>query len=174
MTAILQLDAEATIDGDPTQINQVVINLCINANEAMPHGGRLMIRTRDVTLAPEAAQPLELPPGDYVELRVSDTGVGMTDEVRQRIFEPFYTTKHGSEVTGTGLGLSTVYGIVHLHRGAITVTSSPGRGSAFAVYLPKARSPPSRPPRPGPCRPAPGSSWSSKTKSCSATSRRRR
>ena len=137
VTASLQLDATSTIDGDPTQINQVVINLCINANEAMEHGGRLSIRTRDVTLAADVSQQLELPPGDYVELRVADSGVGMTDEVRLRIFEPFFTTKHGAEVTGTGLGLSTVYGIVHLHRGAITVTSSPGRGSAFTVYLPK-------------------------------------
>ena len=73
----------------------------------------------------------------FFELRVADSGVGMTDDMRLRIFEPFFTTKHGSEVTGTGLGLSTVYGIVHLHRGAITVTSSLGRGSAFTVYLPK-------------------------------------
>ena len=137
VTVSLQLDAKSTIDGDPTQINQVVVNLCINANEAMEHGGRLTIRTRDVTLAVEASQQFELSPGEYVELRVADSGVGMTDEVRLRIFEPFFTTKHGSEVTGTGLGLFTVYGIVHLHRGAITVTSSPGRGSAFTVYLPK-------------------------------------
>jgi len=137
VTVSLQLDATSTIDGDPTQVNQVVVNLCINANEAMPDGGRLSIRTRDVTLALDASQPLELPPGDYVELRVADSGVGMTDEVLLRIFEPFYTTKHSADTTGTGLGLSTVYGIVHLHRGAIAVTSSPGRGSAFTVYLPK-------------------------------------
>ena len=135
VTASLQLDTTSTIDGDPTQINQVVINLCINANEAMEHGGRLSICTRDVTLAADVSQQLELPPGDYVELRVADSGVGMTDEVRLRIFEPFFTTKRAA--IGTGLGLSMVHGIVHLHRGAITVTSSPGRGSAFTVYWPK-------------------------------------
>jgi signal transduction histidine kinase len=137
VTVSLQLDAASTVDGDPTQINQVVINLCINANEAMPHGGRLSIRTREVSLAADAAQALELPPGDYVQLVVADSGVGMSDEVRLRIFEPFFTTKHGSEVTGTGLGLSTVYGIVHLHRGAITVSSVPNRGAAFTLYFPK-------------------------------------
>ena len=110
----------------------------------------------------------------FFELRVADSGVGMTDDVRLRIFEPFFTTKHGSEVTGTGLGLSTVYGIVHLHRGAITVTSSLGRGSAFTVYLPKGTLEAVAPAASTPTPPARGWCWSSKTRSCCATWRRRR
>jgi signal transduction histidine kinase/CheY-like chemotaxis protein len=126
-----------TVDGDPSQISQVVVNLCINASEAMPSGGTLVIRTMNRTLDADAAGALEIRPGDYVQVEVIDTGVGIADEARGRIFEPFFTTKAGGDAKGTGLGLSTVYGIVHLHQGAIAVDSTPGRGATFSVYLPK-------------------------------------
>ncbi len=135
----LRLGGTWTVDGDPSQINQLLVNLSINANEAMPGGGTLAIDTEDVSLESAAAQPLGVPPGEYVMLRVTDSGVGMTEEVRAHIFEPFFTTKAGGEGTGTGLGLSTVYGIVHLHQGAITVDSTPGEGTAFTVLLPRGR-----------------------------------
>ena len=131
----LHLDTTWFVDADPAQMNQLMVNLCINANDAMPHGGRLCIRTRDARFA-QAPNP-DLPPGEYVELIVEDTGVGMSDEVRQRIFEPFFTTKVDDAAPGTGLGLSTVYGIVHLYRGAIDVQSTPGHGARFVVLLPK-------------------------------------
>ncbi|MBP8274784.1 MAG: PAS domain S-box protein, partial [Acidobacteria bacterium] len=128
-----------TVDGDPSQMSQVVVNLCINANEAMLQGGQLQIQGRNVTLDTGAARRVGLPAGDYVELRVVDWGVGMTDEVRARIFEPFFTTKVGGQVRGTGLGLSTVYGIVQSHNGNIAVESTPGVGTTFTVFLPKGR-----------------------------------
>ncbi|MFZ1612569.1 MAG: response regulator [Holophaga sp.] len=132
----LNLDPTLRVDGDPSQLHQVIVNLCINAVEAMPEQGCLRISTGSCELAEPAAQNLQLPPGTYVELKVADTGMGMTDEVRQRIFEPFYTTKTTGGSSGTGLGLSTVYGIVHGHGGRIEVTSLRGRGSAFRVLLP--------------------------------------
>jgi two-component system cell cycle sensor histidine kinase/response regulator CckA len=126
-----------TVDGDPSQLNQLLVNLCINANEAMPRGGTLTIVTSDAAIDGAACLALNLQPGDYVLLRVSDSGVGMTEEVKSRIFEPFFTTKTGRSAAGTGLGLATVYGIVHLHHGAISVESAAGAGSSFAIYLPK-------------------------------------
>ncbi|MGE0041851.1 MAG: ATP-binding protein [Vicinamibacterales bacterium] len=131
------VDGLWTVDGDPSQIHQLVVNLCINANEAMPDGGRLAIAGRNLELDQAAAAPLDVSPGAYVALEVRDSGVGLTDEVRARIFEPFFTTKVEGDVKGTGLGLSTVYGIVHLHQGAVTVESSPGAGACFTVYLPR-------------------------------------
>ena len=133
----LRLDDTWSVDGDPGQISQIVLNLCINASEAMPDGGRLEIGVRDVELAEVSARAYDVAPGPYVELSVCDTGVGMPDHVRSRIFEPFFTTKVGGEIAGTGLGLSTVYGIVHLHRGAIDVRSATSTGTTFLVYLPK-------------------------------------
>ncbi|MGE3955489.1 MAG: PAS domain S-box protein [Vicinamibacterales bacterium] len=135
VTLDLSLGTGWTIDADPGQINQLVVNLAINACEAMPHGGTLHLQTTEVTLDEAHAQPL--PAGDYVQLIVADTGVGMTEEVRMRIFEPFFTTKVRGSTPGTGLGLSTVYGIVHLHRGSIVVQSTPGMGSRFVVRLPR-------------------------------------
>ncbi|MFN7914807.1 MAG: PAS domain S-box protein [Vicinamibacterales bacterium] len=131
-----------TVDADPGQMNQLVVNLCINANEAMPDGGWLRLTVTDVTLDAEHAGALA--PGDYVQLAVTDTGVGMPDDVRSRIFEPFFTTKVRGSSPGTGLGLSTVYGIVHLHHGAIDVESTPGHGSRFVVRLPKGTLAPGR------------------------------
>ena len=125
-----------SIDGDPAQIHQVVMNLCINAIEAMPEQGILSLAAK-VCAVSEASHPgVELPAGAYVEISVADTGVGMTEEVQQRIFEPFFTTKNSAGLGGTGLGLATTYGIAQAHGGAIAVDSRPGQGSTFHVFLP--------------------------------------
>ena len=123
------------VDGDPTHLNQVLLNLCVNARDAMPQGGRLEIVAANRTLAGgEGATPAELVPGPYVVLTVSDTGMGMTAEVRDRVFEPFYTTKDVGK--GSGLGLSTVLGIIRGYGGVVELRSEPGRGSVFTIYLP--------------------------------------
>jgi PAS domain S-box-containing protein len=123
------------ITGDPTQIHQVLLNLAINARDAMPNGGKLSI-TFENTVVEKTAAALnsEIPPGSYVLMQITDTGIGMTPKVIERIFEPFFSTKpHGQ---GTGLGLSTTLGIVKGHSGFINVYSEPGHGSTFKVYLP--------------------------------------
>ena len=118
---------------DADQVAQVLLNLAVNARDAMPEGGPLAIETADADL-PDAHRELGLAPGRYVTLAVRDGGVGMADEVRSRIFEPFFTTKE----SGTGLGLATVYGIVRQAGGAVRVESRPGGGTTFTVYLPVA------------------------------------
>jgi PAS domain S-box-containing protein len=122
------------IKADPYQIEQVIINLAVNARDAMPSGGTLTLETADESLPEENAAALSIPPGHYAVLRVRDTGVGMSDEIRQHMFEPFFTTK--TDGKGTGLGLSTVYGIIKQTGGAIEVSSEPGAGAVFTIHLP--------------------------------------
>jgi two-component system cell cycle sensor histidine kinase/response regulator CckA len=128
------------IKADRGQIEQVLANLAVNARDAMPSGGSLVIDTRQMEIGAASEQhQCPLPPGRYVVLTVSDTGTGMDESTRQRIFEPFFTTKGPGR--GTGLGLSTVYGIVKETGGFIKVESTVGRGSSFTIYLPLAMQP---------------------------------
>jgi two-component system cell cycle sensor histidine kinase/response regulator CckA len=123
---------------DPGQIEQVIMNLAINARDAMPGGGKLTIETKDVELDEKYAEEhVGVKPGSYVLLAVSDTGCGMNEHTRTHLFEPFFTTKEKEKGKGTGLGLSTVYGIVKQCGGSIWVYSEPGLGSTFKIYLPR-------------------------------------
>ncbi|HSQ56294.1 MAG TPA: PAS domain S-box protein, partial [Gemmata sp.] len=126
------------VAADPVQIQQVLMNLCLNARDAMPEGGTLTIETAN---AKDARPPggATRPAGGFVRLRVSDTGVGMTEEVQARVFEPFFTTKDIGQ--GTGLGLAMVYGVAQAHGGWVECFSKPGAGSRFDVYLPRANLP---------------------------------
>ena len=130
----------AMIHADVGMMEQVLMNLVVNARDAMPRGGRLMIQTANTVLNPDdlAGSP-KARPGEFVCLTVSDTGVGIAPEVMPRIFEPFFTTKDVGK--GTGLGLATVYGIVEQHHGWITAESEPGKGATFRVYLPRSEKP---------------------------------
>jgi PAS domain S-box-containing protein len=135
ITATLDLDRSlGTILGNENQIHQVLLNLCLNARDAMPNGGQISIRTDTITGQKLRPQIPDAKAECYAVIQVTDTGSGMDDATRRRIFEPFFTTKEAGE--GSGLGLAVVYGIVQSHSGFIEVTSQPGKGTTFTIYLP--------------------------------------
>ena len=133
----------AHIKVDPGQLTQIILNLAVNARDAMPHGGRLIFKTGTVTLSEDRQSTPgidDLPPGDYVTIAVIDNGIGMSDEVKAHLFEPFFTTK--DEGTGSGLGLATSYGIIRQSGGRIYVESELGKGTRVQIYFPKVPAPP--------------------------------
>jgi CheY-like chemotaxis protein len=122
------------VEADPGQIEQVLLNLYLNAWQAMPAGGDLSIETKNIVIKENFVKPYSMMLGRYVQISISDTGVGMDEKTKERIFEPFFTTKELGR--GTGLGLAMVYGIIKSHSGFIDVISEPGKGTAFALYFP--------------------------------------
>jgi CheY-like chemotaxis protein len=122
-----------TVMADPGQLEQVLLNLCINARDAMPEGGRLVIQTANCTLDAQSAAACELEPGDYVSLGVTDTGCGMGADVMARAFDPFFTTKPLGQ--GTGLGLSMIYGFARQSGGQVRIRSELGNGTTVSLYL---------------------------------------
>ncbi|MBN9415304.1 MAG: PAS domain S-box protein [Candidatus Eremiobacteraeota bacterium] len=148
LTRLIGEDIEIHIHPDPgsvrvradrSQLEQVLLNLAVNARDAMPSGGRLTLSSSSLNIDRERAEELDVQPGTFALLTVSDTGSGMSEEVQARIFEPFFTTKKQGE--GTGLGLAMVYGIVRQSQGAIELTSTPGQGTRFRIYLPATSQP---------------------------------
>jgi signal transduction histidine kinase len=134
---VISVPDDTRVRADPSQLEQVVLNLVVNARDAMPEGGRLTVKVEHVELDESAAISLvEGHAGPYARLSISDTGTGIDEQTRAKLFEPFFTTKEQGK--GTGLGLSIVYGIVKQTGGYINVISEPGRGATFVIYLPAA------------------------------------
>ncbi len=133
--ALMRGPEQKRVRADKGQIEQILMNLAVNARDAMPRGGKLTIETSRLQVLEHGSLHVFLKPGDYVKLRVTDNGCGMSDEVQSHIFEPFFTTKEPDK--GTGLGLSTVYGIVKQSDGYLLVDSEPGVGTSFSIYLPQ-------------------------------------
>ncbi len=127
------------VEADRSQLEQVFLNLYMNAGQAMPDGGDLLIKTQNVILDENFVKPYPELPGNYVKISVSDNGIGMDQATLERVFEPFFTTKRMGESKGTGLGLASAYGIVKNHNGIIEVSSEKGNGSTFRIYLPASR-----------------------------------
>jgi len=133
----------AHIKGDPNQMTQIILNLAVNSRDAMPEGGQLTLEDRIVDLTTETQSPLgdgEFAPGQYVLIKIADTGVGMGEEVKAHLFEPFFTTK--GDDGRSGLGLATCYGIVRQSGGHLRVESEPGQGATVQIYLPRVPAPP--------------------------------
>lgn len=144
--AIIQDGNLRPVLADPGQVQQIILNLVLNARDAMPKGGNLIVETKQVqSVELEKEAKTSLPPGEYARLSVTDTGTGMTPEIQKHIFEPFFTTKAGK---GTGLGLATVYSLVHKWSGHIFVHSSQGMGTTFTVYFPSLSEAPAQAPKP--------------------------
>ena len=122
------------VEADQSQIEQVILNLYVNAWQAMPGGGDLYLQSENDSLDEDHVKPLGIEPGRYVKLSITDTGVGMDEATKQRIFDPFFTTKEMGR--GTGLGLASVYGIIKNHGGIIDVNSQKGEGATFTIYMP--------------------------------------
>ncbi|HST29778.1 MAG TPA: ATP-binding protein [Chthoniobacterales bacterium] len=136
----------AHIKADPGQISQIILNLAVNARDAMPQGGELMLETGLLDLTAETESPFEcgaFAPGEYVLITVTDTGVGMSADVQEHLFEPFFTTK--SDRQRSGLGLATCYGIVHQNGGHLRIESEEGKGTTVKIYLPRVPAPPAPP-----------------------------
>ena len=130
----MELEKEiGSVKADPGQLEQIILNLAVNARDAMPSGGALTIATYEAKVFDVTDWPFGVPPGEYVVLSVEDTGIGIPPEIQVRIFEPFFTTKEMGK--GTGLGLATVHGIVTQSGGYVRVSSEPMRGAAFQIYL---------------------------------------
>jgi two-component system, cell cycle sensor histidine kinase and response regulator CckA len=139
-TRIVPAPGLQTVKADAGQIEQVIMNLVINAREAMPTGGKLTLETANVSFDQESVDRYpELKAGDYVMLAITDTGAGLSEQAKAHLFEPFFTTKGVGQ--GTGLGLSTCYGIIKQSGGHISVYSEPGRGTSFKIYLPQVQQP---------------------------------
>jgi PAS domain S-box-containing protein len=133
----VKMEETHPVMGDATQLHQILMNLCVNARDAMPKGGRIVISTKNLTLSKaQAAKFIGAKAGEYVLLSVADSGTGIPREIMHRVFEPFFTTKEQGK--GTGLGLSTVMAIVKTHGGFLDVQSDPGKGTTFKIYLPRA------------------------------------
>jgi CheY-like chemotaxis protein len=129
------------VNGDPTQLQNAILNIAINARDAMPRGGDITFMTRDINIERTSTEKanLALPSGNYLQISIADTGIGISDEIKDHIFEPFFTTKPVGK--GIGMGLAAVYGTIEDHNGAVTVESSRDKGSTFHLYLPISETP---------------------------------